>query len=56
MISAATPTLEKLRLANIALHHASPGKGLPVPVAWIIHVPNHRWLELRLTALALGRA
>jgi hypothetical protein len=54
MISASTPTLEKLRLANIALHHASPGKGLPVPSSWIIHVPNLRWLELRLTMASAG--
>jgi hypothetical protein len=54
MISASTPTLEKLRLANIALHHASPGKGRHVPSAWIIHVPNLRWLELRLTMASAG--
>jgi len=31
MISTTTPTLEKLRPTNIAFHHATPDKGLPVP-------------------------
>ena len=31
MISTTAPTLEKLRPTNIAFHHATPDKGLPVP-------------------------
>jgi len=54
MISAAAPTLEKLRLANIAFDHVGAGEGLPVPGAWIIQAPNLRWLELRLTMAGAG--
>jgi hypothetical protein len=54
MIAAAAPTLEKLRLANIAFDfdHVAPGEGLPG--AWIIQAPNLRWLELRLTMASAG--
>jgi hypothetical protein len=54
MISAAAPTLQKLRLANIAFDHVGAGEGLPVPGAWIIQAPNLRWLELRLTMAGAG--
>ncbi|CAD6213601.1 unnamed protein product [Miscanthus lutarioriparius] len=54
MTSAATPTLEKLRLANIVFHHVAPSGGHPVPGAWIIHTPNLRWLELRMTMAGAG--
>ncbi|CAD6220336.1 unnamed protein product [Miscanthus lutarioriparius] len=54
MISAAAPTLEKLRLANTAFDfdHVAPGEGLPG--TWIIQAPNLRWLELRLTMAGAG--
>jgi len=54
MTSAATPMLEKLWLANIVFHHVAPGGGHLVPSAWIIHAPNLRWLELRMTMAGAG--
>ena len=52
MISAAAPTLEKLRLANIGFEHGAAGGA--IPGAWIIQAPNLRWLELRLTMAGAG--